>query len=182
MQKRRLLKGSGRGIVEDLTPINMKFLKSVQQHPEVKNSWTKEGTIHAVLHNGKTVKFTEGNLKIIDDAAAGSAPVLDIEMGEVVVPPDNVERRSTIVHQRTHDSAGVAASTPKYDRDPRLLHRGAPVGHKNDQAVNSNHRRPPWDRRQSTWERWPRSDKRPPPSWRQTSPHGRTASSGDRQA
>ncbi len=182
MQKRRLLKGSGRGIVEDLTPINMKRLKSVQQHPKVKNSWTKEGTIHAVLHNGKIVKVTEGNLKIIDDAAVGSAPVLEIEMSEVLAPPDNVERRGTIVHQRTHDSAGVAASTPKYDRDSRLLHRGAPVRHKNDQAVNSDHRRPPWERRQSTWERRPRSDHRPPPSWRQTSPHGRAASSGDRRA
>ena len=80
MQKRRLLKGSGRGIIEDLTPINIKRLKSAQQHPEVKNSMTKEGTIHALLHDGKIVKVTEGNLKIIDNAAAGSAPVLDIEM------------------------------------------------------------------------------------------------------
>ena len=43
IQKRGLLKWSGRDIVEDLTPTNMKRLKSVQQHPEVKNSWTKEG-------------------------------------------------------------------------------------------------------------------------------------------
>ena len=121
-------------------------------------------------------------MKIIDDAAAGSAPVPDIEMTEVVAPPDNVERRSTIVHQQTHDSAGVAASTPKYDRDSRLPHSSAPVGHKNDQAVNSDHRRPPWDRRQSTWERRPSSDKRPPPFWRQTSPQGRAASSRDRRA
>ena len=53
---------------------------------------------------------------IMDDAAAGSAPVLDIEMSEVLAPPDNVERRSTRVHRRAHDSAGVAASTPMYDR------------------------------------------------------------------
>ena len=46
----------------------------------MQNSWTKEGKIHALLHNGKTVKITEGNLKIVEDAAAGSAPVLDIEM------------------------------------------------------------------------------------------------------
>ena len=80
-------------------------------------------------------------------------------MGEVVVPPDNVERRSTTVHQQTHNSAGVAASMPKYDRDSRLPHPGAPVGYKNDQAVTSDHRSPPWDRQQSTWERWPRSHK-----------------------
>ena len=64
MQKRRFFKGSGRGIIEDLTSNNIKRLKSVQQHPEVKNSWTKEGTIHALLHDGKIVKVTEGNLKI----------------------------------------------------------------------------------------------------------------------
>ena len=116
MQNRRLLKRSGRGIIEHLTPINMKRPKSVKQHPEVKNAWTKEGTTHALLHNGKIVKVTEGNLEIIDDAAAGSAPVLDIEMSEVLAPPDNVERRSTRVHRRAHDSAGVAASTPMYDR------------------------------------------------------------------
>ena len=80
IQNRRLFKESGRGIIEDLTPINIERLKSVQQHPEVKNSRTKEGTIHALLHDGKIVKVTEGNLKIIDNAAAGSAPVLDIEM------------------------------------------------------------------------------------------------------
>ena len=182
MQKRRLFKGGGRSIIEDLTPINIKRLKSVEQHPEVKNSWIKEGTIHALLHDGKRVKVTERNLKIIDDAAAGSAPVPDIEMTEVVAPPDSVERRSFIVHQWTHDSAGVAASMPKYDRDSRLPHPGAPVGHKNDQAVNGDHRRPLWNRRQNTWECRPRSDKRQPPSWRQTSPHGRAASSGDRRA
>ena len=84
-------------LFEDLTPINMKRLKSVQQHLEVENSWTKEGTIHALLHNGKAVTVTERNLKIMDDAAAGSAPVLDIEMSEVLAPPDNAERRSTRV-------------------------------------------------------------------------------------
>ena len=55
----------------------MKRLKSVQLHPEVKNSWTKEGMIHALVQNGKIVKITEGNLKIIDEAATGKAPVLD---------------------------------------------------------------------------------------------------------
>ena len=43
----------------------MKRFMLVQQHPEVKNLWTKEGRIHALLHNGKTVKVTEGNLKIM---------------------------------------------------------------------------------------------------------------------
>ena len=57
--------GSGRGIIEDLTPINMKRFMLVQQHPEVKNLRTKEGRIHALLHNGKIVKVTEGNLKIM---------------------------------------------------------------------------------------------------------------------
>ena len=94
IQKRRLLNGNGRGIAEDLTPTNMKRLKSVQQHQELKNSWTKEGMIRALLQNGKIVKITEGNLKIIDETATGNAPVLDIEMSEVLAPPDNAERRT----------------------------------------------------------------------------------------
>ena len=61
IEKRRLLKGSGRGVIEDLTPTNMKRLKSVQQHAEVNNSWTKEGTIQALLQKEKIVKVTEGN-------------------------------------------------------------------------------------------------------------------------
>ena len=39
----------------------MKRLKSVQQHAEVNNSWTKEGTIQALLQKEKIVKVTEGN-------------------------------------------------------------------------------------------------------------------------
>ena len=105
IQKRRLLNGSGRGIVEDLTPTNMKRLKSLQQHPEVKNSWTKEGMIHALLQNGKIVKITEGNLKIIDEAATGNLPILDIEISEVLAPPDNAERL-TRLQQGTWDDWG----------------------------------------------------------------------------
>ena len=101
IQKRRLLKGSGRGIVEDITSTNMKRLKSVQQHPEVKNSCTKEGMIHALLQNGKIVKITEGNLKIIDEAATGNAPVLDIEMSEVLAPLANAESRTRLQQQQT---------------------------------------------------------------------------------
>ena len=105
----------------------------------MQNSWTKEGKIHALLHNGKTVKITEGNLEIVEDAAAGSAPVLDIEMSEVLVPSDNVQRRNTKVHQRTLNSAGVAASTLEHDRNSQLPHPGTLVGHKNGQVVNSDH-------------------------------------------
>ena len=90
----------------------MKRLKSVQQHPEVTNSLAKEGTIHALLQNRKIGRITERNLKMFDDAAAGSAPVLDKEMSEILAPSDNVER-STRVHQWTQDSPGVDASTPK---------------------------------------------------------------------
>ena len=82
-------------------------------------------------------------------------------MSEVLVPSDNVQRRNTKVHQRTLNSAGVAASTLEHDRNSQLPHPGTLVGHKNGQVVNSDHQRPPGDRRQSTWERRPRSGERP---------------------
>ena len=72
----------------------------------------KEGTIHALVQYRKIGRITERNLKMFDDAAAGSAPVLDKEMSEILAPSDNVER-STRVHQWTQDSPGVDASTPK---------------------------------------------------------------------
>ena len=139
IQKRGLLKWSGRGIVEDLTPTNMKRLKSVQQHPEVKNSWTKEGMIHALLQNGKIVKITEGNLKIIDEAATGNAPVLDIEMSEVLAPLANAERRTRLQQQQTR-KASLAASTPKRDSIFRSTHPSVPIRRKTSQAGNSDNR------------------------------------------
>ena len=72
-------------------------------------------------------------------------------MSEVLAPPNDRERRSTRVHLQTHDSAGIAISTPKHDCNSRLPHPSAPMGHKNGQAVNSDHQQPPGDRRQSTW-------------------------------
>ena len=137
IQKRGLLKWSGRDIVEDLTPTNMKRLKSVQQHPEVKNSWTKEGMIHALLQNGKIVKITEGNLKIIDEAATGNAPVPDIEMSEVLAPLANAERRTRLQQQQTRN-ASLAASTPKQDSIFRSTHPSVPIRRKTSQAGNSD--------------------------------------------
>ena len=84
--------------------------KSMQQHPEVDQ--TKDGTIHASLQNGKITK--QGNLKTIDEAATGNAPVLDIEMSEVLAPPDNAERRIRLQQQQTRN-ADQADSTPKQD-------------------------------------------------------------------
>ena len=134
IQKRRLLKRSGRGLVDDLTPTNRKRLKSVQQHPEVKNLWTKEGMIHALLQNGKIVKITEGNLKIIDKATTGNAPVLDIEMSEVLAPPDNAERR-TRLQQQQNRNAGLAASTAKQDSIFRSTHPSVPIRRKTSQTT-----------------------------------------------
>ena len=73
----------------------MKWLKSVQQREEVKNSWCKEGTVQALLQKEKIVKVTDRReLKVIDEAASGSAPVLKIELSEVLAPPDKAERRT----------------------------------------------------------------------------------------
>ena len=182
IQKRGLLKWSGRGIVEDLTPANMKRLKSVQQHPEVKNSWTKEGMIHALLQNGKIVKITEGNLKIIDEAATGNAPVLDTEMSEVLAPLANAERLTRLQQQQTRN-ASLAASTPEQDSIFRSTHPSVPIRRKTSQAGNSDNRRPSRIRRPSTRERRPHAAERQPFSWdRWASPQGYTAAAGGHQA
>ena len=160
----------------------MKRLKSVQQHPEVKNSWTKEGMIHALLQNGKIVKITEGNLKIIDEAATGNAPVLDIEMSEVLAPLDNAERRTRLQQQQT-GNAGPAASTPKQDSIFRSTHPSVPIRRKTSQAGNSDNRRPSRNRRPSPQKRRPHAAERQPFSWdRWASPQGYTAAAGGHQA
>ena len=182
IQKRRLLNGNGRGIAEDLTPTNMKRLKSVQQHQELKNSWTKEGMIRALLQNGKIVKITEGNLKIIDETATGNAPVLDIEMSEVLAPPDNAERRTRLQQQQTHN-AGLAVNPPKQDSIFRSTHPSVPIRRKTSQADNSDIRRPSRNRQPSPRERRPHAAERQSFSWvRWTSPQGYTSAAGGHQA
>lgn len=63
--KRRLLKGTGRGIIEDLTPLNFTRLNRVKEHHNVKNVWTKEGVITALLKNGKILRVEEGNFEVL---------------------------------------------------------------------------------------------------------------------
>ena len=104
IKKRRLLKGSHRGITEDLTSLNMTRLNSVQQHPNVKNSWTTEGKIHALLKNNKVVKVTAGNMNLLEDQ---TTKVQDIEMSEVLSSP------TTSGQTGSAQVAVPVASTPK---------------------------------------------------------------------
>ena len=55
--KRRLLKGTGVVIVEDLTAKNQKLLKKTREHRKVQQTWTTDGRIIALLpaQGGKTI-------------------------------------------------------------------------------------------------------------------------------
>ena len=174
----------------------------------MKNSWTKEGMIHALLQNGKIVKITEGNLKNgkivkitegnlknIDEIATGNVPVLDIEMSEVLAPPDNAERRTRLQQQQTRN-AGLAASTPQQDSVFRSPHPSVPVRRKTSQADNSDNRSrnrgpPPRERRPHaavrqpfSWDRWasPQGYTATAGGHRAPSPHILTAATGDQRA
>ena len=73
LAKRRLLKGTKKVIVEDLTPLNMSRLTTTKQHPNVLTTWTKDGKIHALLKNNTVVKVLEGDMTVLNDnRSAGS--------------------------------------------------------------------------------------------------------------
>ena len=55
IQARRNLKGSGIAIVEDLTPVNKKWLDWVCKHKAVKSIWTKDGRIFALPADRRVV-------------------------------------------------------------------------------------------------------------------------------
>ena len=56
--KRKLLKGKGVSIGEDLTPENFKCLKRVQEHSGTLSSWSHRGKIFAKLKNGVVLQVT----------------------------------------------------------------------------------------------------------------------------
>ena len=55
VRQRRLLKGTGMTIVEDLTSLNVKTLNRVRNSDLVATSWTWNGRIFALLKSGKKV-------------------------------------------------------------------------------------------------------------------------------
>ena len=56
--KRRVLKGMGLSIGEDLTPENFKLLKRVQEHSGTLSSWSHRGKILTKLKNGVILQVT----------------------------------------------------------------------------------------------------------------------------
>jgi hypothetical protein len=55
VRQRRLIKGTGMTIVEDLTSLNVKTLNRVRNSDLVATSWTWNGRIFALLKSGKKV-------------------------------------------------------------------------------------------------------------------------------
>lgn len=102
IQNRRLLKGTHKGIVEDLIPLNMKRLLDTKAHSNVKNCWTKEGTIYAQLYNSKIVKIVHGNLSVLGRSSTNTN-IPDIEMH-----PAHAQKESK------KSTSQPMASTPKH--------------------------------------------------------------------
>ena len=55
IRHRKLLKGSGQAISEDLTTLNLQTLNRVRNDDRVQTAWTWNGRIRAVLTNGREV-------------------------------------------------------------------------------------------------------------------------------
>lgn len=60
IRARKNLKGTALVIREDLTLKNAKLLEEVTRRDSVKNAWSDEGKIIALLHSGRKVKVTLG--------------------------------------------------------------------------------------------------------------------------
>ena len=54
-QEKRLLKGTGMGITESLTPARLALLKTAQQNPKVTSAWSLDGRIICLLQNNHKV-------------------------------------------------------------------------------------------------------------------------------
>ena len=118
LSKRRLLKGSGRGIIEDLTPLNFNRLNAVKKHSNVENVWTKEGVITALLKNGRIVRVEEGDFGVL---GTNSSDVPNIEM-------QPAEDRGHAADKQAPSSQRQDAShrqrTPPRSSAPSLSRRG----------------------------------------------------------
>ena len=107
--RRRLLKGTKRAIIEDLTPLNRSRLSAAKNHPDVKNAWTKEGIIHVLLESGGIVKLRGGTLNAIDEAA----PKANDEMS-ITAPPPNSHRLRDNYNRSDIQTRHPITSTPTY--------------------------------------------------------------------
>ena len=57
LKRRKQLKGSKTVIYEDLTEMNSKLMKSVKNHPEIKNAWSHKGRVMGITKAGKKIRF-----------------------------------------------------------------------------------------------------------------------------
>ena len=75
LRARRKLKGTGIGIVEDLTALNRERLTKASRHKGVRNTWTREGRVFALLDNDRIVEVERGDLSVINrDLQLGRPP------------------------------------------------------------------------------------------------------------
>ena len=58
IQKRRVLKGTGIVIQEDLTRMNMKLLEKLSRLDTVESAWSRDGKLFTKLITGRVMKVT----------------------------------------------------------------------------------------------------------------------------
>jgi hypothetical protein len=58
LSSKKLLKGTGKMLVEDATQLNKNLMHTLKEHDDVESSWTLAGNIWMKLLNGKKMKVT----------------------------------------------------------------------------------------------------------------------------
>ena len=55
ISRRKILKGTNRTIVEDLTSLNIETMNRLRKHEQVEKTWSWNGHIYAMLRGGKKI-------------------------------------------------------------------------------------------------------------------------------
>ena len=151
LSKRRLLKGSGRGIIEDLTPLNFSRVNKVKENGNVKNVWTRMGVITALLKSGRIVRVEEGNF----DVLGTDSNVPDIEMQSV---GDQRRARDPQTFSPWRQDASQCQRTPSQTGAPPPARRTDTGSTSSTPASGSDQRSLQRDRRRVS----PRGSRSPP--------------------
>ena len=73
IQKRRVLKGTGIVIQEDLTNMNMKLLERLSRTDSVETAWSRDGKLFAKLITGRVMRIThDSDLNSLLHSARGN--------------------------------------------------------------------------------------------------------------